>query len=92
MFLLVAKNILNFIGLNTLSFLTGYFVKSAFGRVGLFSKPPPQFGQTFCNIFSTHGAQNVHSKVQIIASFESFGKLLPQFSQHCLISNIILLI
>lgn len=54
-------------GLNTLSILIGYFIKSKFGRVGLFSNPPPQLGQTFFKLFSTHCLQKVHSKEQIIA-------------------------
>jgi hypothetical protein len=58
------------------------------GRVGRFSKPPPQFGQTFSNTFVTHSRQNVHSKVQIIASSESLGKSLLQFSQVGRNSNI----
>lgn len=87
MFLFDAKNSLNARGLNTLSFPIGYTPNFDFGRVGLFSNPPPQFGQTFSKIFSTHVVQNVHSKVQIIASFDSFGKDFPQFSQHGLISN-----
>jgi hypothetical protein len=31
------------------------------GRIGRFSKPPPQLGQTFRSTFSTHAAQKVHS-------------------------------
>jgi hypothetical protein len=31
------------------------------GRIGRGAKPPPQFGQTFCNLFSAQSAQNVHS-------------------------------
>ncbi len=51
-------------------------------------KSPPQFGQTPNNISSTHDAQNVHSKLQIIASFESFANGFLQFSQFGRISNI----
>jgi hypothetical protein len=81
-------NLLCSTGFNAWSTRTGYLLSSPFGRVGRFSNPPPQLGQTFSRTFSTHCAQNVHSKVQIMASFESFGKLLPQFSQHGLISSI----
>ncbi len=87
-FLFNAKNSLNCTGLNTLSTLIGYFSNLECGRVGLFSKPPPQLGQTFSKMFSTHWIQNVHSKVQIMASLESFGNILPQFSQLCLSSSI----
>jgi hypothetical protein len=31
------------------------------GLIGLGTKPPPQFGQTFPKMLSTHVAQNVHS-------------------------------
>lgn len=31
------------------------------GLIGLGTKPPPQFGQTFSKTLSTHVAQNVHS-------------------------------
>ena len=31
------------------------------GLIGLGTKPPPQFGQTFSKIPSTHWSQNVHS-------------------------------
>jgi len=31
------------------------------GLIGLGTKPPPQFGQTFAKMLSTHVAQNVHS-------------------------------
>ncbi len=75
-------------GLNTVSVLTGNLSNCKRGRVGLLSNPPPQLGQTLSKICSTQCVQNVHSKVQIIASFDSFGKRLAQFSQFCLISNI----
>lgn len=75
-------------GLYTTTFETGYFFKSCFGRFGRFSKPPPQLGHTSINKV-TQSLQNVHSKVQIIASEESNGKSLLQFSQVGLISNII---
>jgi hypothetical protein len=31
------------------------------GRIGRFSNPPPQFGQTLWRCVSTQSAQNVHS-------------------------------
>jgi hypothetical protein len=31
------------------------------GQIGLGAKPPPQFGQTFPRMLSTHVAQKVHS-------------------------------
>jgi len=50
--------------------------------------PPPQFGQTFLRIFSTHERQKVHSKEQIIASVEFGGSGVLQFSQLGLSSSI----
>ena len=82
MFLFVFKNLLNTIGCITLSIRTGYLSTNVFGRVGLFSKPPPQLGQTFSKIVSTHSLQNVHSNVQIIASLESWGKNKEKNSQQ----------
>ena len=77
------------IGCKIALLLAGYFSKSRFGLVGRFSSPPPQFGQTLCRIFVTHSKQNVHSKVQIIASSLSLSNDLPQFSQFGLISSIL---
>jgi hypothetical protein len=68
---------------------TGYFSNKELGRIGLLVKLPPQFGQTLCRISSTHDSQKVHSKVQIIASLESKGNDLLQFSQLGRISNIL---
>src|SRR6202035_5232156 len=51
------------------------------GRIGLGTKPPPQFGQTLCSLLSTQSAQNVHSKEQIRASVASGGRSLSQYSQ-----------
>jgi hypothetical protein len=59
----------------------GCFFNSQCGLTGRRSKFPPQFGQTEFNFFSTHSRQNVHSKVQIIASGESGGSVLSQHSQ-----------
>lgn len=69
--------------------LFGYFSKSFVGLVGRFSNPPPQFGQTLYKVLITQSMQNVHSKVQIIASSLSLGSDLPQFSQFGLISSIL---
>jgi hypothetical protein len=58
------------------------------GRIGLGTNPPPQFGQTFASTRSTQSAQKVHSKEQILASVDSGGKPLLQFSQVGLSSSI----
>jgi hypothetical protein len=52
-----------------------------FGRIGRPQNPPPQFGHTLRKTCSTQLRQNVHSKLQIIASSESGGSGLRQFSQ-----------
>ncbi len=44
-------------------------------------KVAPQFGQRPCNLLSVQSRQNVHSKLQIMASVESGGKSLLQHSQ-----------
>ena len=49
---------------------TGCFLRWYSGRIGRFSNPPPQFGHTSLRSV-TQSLQNVHSNVQIIASFES---------------------
>src|SRR5215467_10551514 len=54
---------------------------SVAGRIGLGAKPPPQFGQTFCSLFSAHSAQNVHSYEQMRAVNVSAGRSLSQYSQ-----------
>src|SRR6476661_1296467 len=51
------------------------------GRIGLGTKPPPQFGQTSCSLVLTQSAQNVHSKEHIRASVASGGRSLSQYSQ-----------
>jgi len=51
------------------------------GRVGRSTKSPPQFGQTPPNRASAHSAQNVHSKVHILASGAPFGRSQSQHSQ-----------
>jgi len=72
--------------------LGGYFSRRFIGLIGRFSKPPPQFGQMWLNTLVTQLAQNVHSKVQISACVDSFGKSLLQCSQLGLISNIQLIL
>src|SRR4029077_14439737 len=59
------------------------------GRTGREQKPPPQFGQTFSRTLSTQVRQKVHSNVQIIASVQSGGKSLLQFSHVGLSSSIV---
>ena len=65
----------------------GYFSKSLLGLMGRCVKLPPQFGQTSLSISVTQVAQNVHSKVQIMASSASKGKDLLQCSQVGLIAS-----
>lgn len=77
------------IGLWTTFFDVGYFFKWYSGLIGLFSNIPPQFGQTWSKTFSTQSWQNVHSKVQIIASWLSKASNLLQCSQVGLISSIL---
>lgn len=69
--------------------LAGYFSINFEGLTGLFSSPPPQFGHTLCKMCVTQSTQNVHSKLQIIASWLVFGKGLPQFSQLGLSSSML---
>ncbi len=59
----------------------GYIASFAAGRRGRTTNSPPQFGQVFLNFVSAHEPQNVHSKVQMRASVESFGKSRLQHSQ-----------
>jgi hypothetical protein len=56
-------------------------------RIGLRSNSPPQFGHVFF-ISSAHDAQNVHSKLQMAASFESAGNAALHRSHVDLISSI----
>jgi hypothetical protein len=51
------------------------------GRTGRGAKLPPQFGHKPLRRRSTQSRQNVHSKVQIIASVAAGGKSLSQHSQ-----------
>jgi hypothetical protein len=59
----------------------GLLTSSAAGRTGRGAKLPPQFGQTPLSRLSTQSRQNVHSKVQIIASVADGGRSLSQHSQ-----------
>ena len=58
------------------------------GRTGRRENSPPQFGQAPPKMFAAQSAQNVHSKVQIIASRECGGRSLSQHSQFGLSSSI----
>jgi hypothetical protein len=66
----------------------GYLSSKSLVRIGLGEKSPQQLGQTFSKTSSTHSLQNVHSNVQIIASWESGARSLLQFSQVGLSSSI----
>jgi hypothetical protein len=68
-------------GLNTRRIGGGLLMSFAGGRIGRGAKLPPQFGQTPFSLLSTQSRQNVHSKVQIIASVACGGKSLSQHSQ-----------
>src|SRR5206468_7702987 len=52
------------------------------------AKPPPQLGQTFSSTLVTQSMQNVHSKLQIIASVDSAGRGRLQCSHVGLSSSI----
>lgn len=74
---------------NTLVLDAGLLINFSAGLIGLITKFPEQFGQLKFNTVSAQLIQNVHSKVQIIASFESAVKSLSQHSQFGLSSNIL---
>lgn len=57
------------------------------GRIGLGTKPPPQFGHVFFRMVSTQVAQKVHSYVQMRASVAAGGNALLQCSQIGLSSS-----
>jgi hypothetical protein len=67
--------------LNTRAVDAGFRAKAAAGRIGRDAKLPPQLGQTPCRRLSTQSRQNVHSKVQIMASAACGGSALSQHSQ-----------
>jgi hypothetical protein len=58
------------------------------GRIGRRTSSPPQFGHPLANFDPAQSAQNVHSKLQIIAAADSGGKFRSQHSQFGLSSNI----
>jgi hypothetical protein len=68
-------------GLSVRCVAAGYFTSIAGGRIGRAEKLPPQFGQRPFKRVSTQSRQNVHSKLQIIASTASGGRSLSQHSQ-----------
>lgn len=68
-------------GLCTTIVEAGYFFNNALGLMDLSVKLPPQLGQTFFKTSVAQVLQYVHSKVQIMASFELWGNLVLQFSQ-----------
>jgi hypothetical protein len=68
----------------------GYFFIIFDVRIGRSTKFPEQLGHTFLKISSAQVIQYVHSKEQIIASFDVFGRSLLQCSQLGLIFNIYL--
>lgn len=59
----------------------GFLSKAPAMRVGRLENDPPQFGQRPPSFDSTQVVQNVHSKEQIQASFESGGRSVLQHSQ-----------
>jgi hypothetical protein len=59
----------------------GVLLHSAGGLIGRATMLPSQFGHTPTSTVSTHAAQNVHSKLQMRASFESAGRSTSQCSQ-----------
>tara|TARA_R110002153_G_scaffold19027_2_gene65697 strand:+ start:4266 stop:4661 length:396 start_codon:yes stop_codon:yes gene_type:complete len=75
-------------GLKILFSDAGYFSIIFDGRIGRSTKFPEQLGHTFSKISSAQVLQYVHSKEQIMASFDVFGKSLLQCSQLGFICNI----
>ena len=61
-------------GLNTRWVDAGLLKSLLAGRTGRGTKLPPQLGQTPPSLFSTQSRQNVHSKVQIMASVAAGGR------------------
>jgi hypothetical protein len=68
-------------GFKTRRVEAGWISRCCAGRIGLGCRFPPQFGQMPCNRLIAQPSQNVHSKVQTIASADSGGKSLSQHSQ-----------
>ncbi len=69
------------LGLKTRTVDAGFLSKAPATRVGRLENDPPQFGQRPPSFDSTQVVQNVHSKEQIQASFESGGRSVLQHSQ-----------
>jgi len=69
--------------------IAGYLSSKLAGRIGRFSKFPPQLGQMPLRMVSTQVLQKVHSNEQIIASSLSVGNEQSQFSQFDLSFNIV---
>src|ERR1700733_4434939 len=66
----------------------GYFSSFSAGRMGRTTRFPSQFGQRPPSVVSVQSRQNVHSKLQIMASEASAGRSLLPHSQLGLISSI----
>lgn len=77
-------------GLNTRSVDAGCRARAAAGRIGRRTSSPRQFGQTPPSFNSAQALQNVHSKVQILASGDSLGRSRSQHSQLGRISSMVL--
>jgi hypothetical protein len=65
---------------STLSVLAGKRASKCVARGGRSVRAPPQFGHSPAKV-SAHAAQNVHSKLQILASLPSGARSRPQHSQ-----------
>lgn len=63
------------------SVAAGYCRSFSWGRIGLLTSSPPQFGHTPCKMWVAQSWQNVHSKEQIMASAECGSRSLLQHSQ-----------
>jgi len=59
----------------------GLLASLSAGRRGRLTSSPPQFGQTCLRIVLAHSTQNVHSNVQMSASWQSGGRSRLQHSQ-----------
>jgi len=76
-------------GFNLRTIEAGFFPSFSGGRMGRCTRLPPQFGQRPCSLVSAQWQQNVHSKLQIIASSEEGGRSLSQHSQFGRSSSIV---
>jgi hypothetical protein len=68
-------------GLKTRSVEAGYLASLLAGRRGRTTNSPPQLGQIPWSLVVAQSLQNVHSKLQIVASVEPGGRSLLQHSQ-----------